>query len=69
MCLDETYRTCIGKNRSDKFPVQNGLKQDAVSPLLFSFGLEFSIRMVQDNLEGWNWMEPISFWPMPMMLI
>jgi hypothetical protein len=27
MCLNETYSTvCIGKNQSDKFPIQNGLK-------------------------------------------
>jgi hypothetical protein len=36
MCLNETYsRVRIGKNLSDKFTVQNGLKQgDALSPLL-----------------------------------
>lgn len=28
ICLNETYsKACIGKNLSDKFPVQNGLKQ------------------------------------------
>jgi hypothetical protein len=35
---------------SDKFPIQNGLKQgDALSPLLFSLALEFAIRKVQAN--------------------
>jgi hypothetical protein len=38
MCLNETYsRVHIGKNLSDKFTVQNGLKQgDALSPLLWN---------------------------------
>jgi hypothetical protein len=41
MCLNETYiGTCIGKNLSDAFPIQGGLKQrDALLSLVFNSAL------------------------------
>jgi hypothetical protein len=49
MCLTEMCsRVQVGKYLSDRFPVRNGLKQgDALSPLLFNFGLEYAIMRVQ----------------------
>jgi hypothetical protein len=45
MCLNETYsKVHIGKQLSESFPIQNGLKQDDLSPQLFSFALEYAIR-------------------------
>jgi hypothetical protein len=48
LCLNETYNAVqTGVNLSEKFPIQNGLKQEyALSPLIFNFALEYSISRV-----------------------
>ena len=38
---------------SDRFPIRNGLKnRDVLSPMLFNFALDYSIKRVQVNREG-----------------
>jgi hypothetical protein len=49
MCLNEQYSVYRLKV-SDKFPIQYGLKRGhALSPQLFNFALEYTIRRVQKN--------------------
>jgi hypothetical protein len=49
MCLNETCSEVhIGKYMSERFPIQNGIKQgDALSPLLFNLALEYAIRKIK----------------------
>jgi hypothetical protein len=54
MCCNETYSEVrIIKFLSDKFAIQNGLKQgDAMSPLLFTYILEYAIWKVREFRVG-----------------
>ena len=55
MYLNVTYsRVWVGKQLSDMFPIRNGLKQDALSPLLSNSALVYAIRRVYVNQMAWN---------------
>jgi hypothetical protein len=52
MCLNETFnKVRVGKHLSDKFLIQNDLKQGGdLSLLLFNFALEYAVRKVESSL-------------------
>jgi len=56
MCLNETYsRIRVGEHLADMFPIKKVPKHgDALSPLLCNFALEYAIRMVQVNHDGFK---------------
>jgi hypothetical protein len=56
MSLNETYsRVRVGKHLSGMFPVKNSMKKgDDLSPLLFTFALQYAIRTVQLKQDGLN---------------
>jgi hypothetical protein len=64
MCLNGTYsKARVGKLLSDTFPIQNGLKyEDALSSLLFSFGLEYAIRGRERCEHEFDWEARREHW-------
>ena len=58
MCLNETCsRFRVGKHLSDTFPIKNVLKKgDVLSPVLLNIVLEYALRRVQVNQDGFWFM-------------
>jgi len=54
MRLNETYsRVRVRKHLSERLRNKNGVKQgDALSPQIFNFTLEYTIRRVEVNQDG-----------------
>ena len=51
--IEKSSRGRVGKNLSDMFPINNGLKQgDALSSLLFNIAVDYAIRRVHLNQDG-----------------
>jgi hypothetical protein len=53
VCLNETcIKIHIGKHLCDNFRIENGLKRDALSPLLPNIAMEYAITKVQEKRVG-----------------
>jgi hypothetical protein len=52
MCLKTHSKVRTGKYLSDSFPIQKGLKQYDLSPLLFNFTVEYAFRKAQESQVG-----------------
>ena len=55
MCMNETYsRIRVDRHLSDMLLMRNGLKEgDVLSPLLFNFPLDYTVKRVQVNKPWW----------------
>jgi hypothetical protein len=66
MCVTETYtRVRVGKSWSDMCLFRNGLKGDGLSPLLFTFDLEYAITLACNymvNMVSWVILIMLIYW-------